>query len=105
MLDIKLDFPNWIIFLFLGVVLIFFALNGLGIYYLVTKKFEKVTLWVSVFLVFAFTIWTSPSGFLLKHLINVLTDLNGLLMFAMIYLAVFAVINFFHRLIYKIVSS
>ena len=103
MLDIRLDIPLWAILLFTAIFAAWFALSGVGIYYLISKKFDKVALITSAVIFFALIIPKSLDPYDWRVFIKLnSTNLVGLFGLVLTYLAIFSAVNFIYRLFCKI---
>jgi hypothetical protein len=102
MLDFNIEFPLWVYLLLLAIILGFLAVSGVGIYYLVSKKFHKVTLIISALIILALIIPKSFNPYHWAEFLEMYSNLAVLFALSLIYLAFFAVINFIHRLFIKI---
>ena len=98
-MSLPIEFPLWIILLFLAACAAFLALSGIGIYYLVSKKFDELALIISASLLLALIIPKSFNPYHWAEVIKNLFDLIPLILLTLSFLAIFCVVNFIYRLI------
>lgn len=101
MLDFRIEFPFWVYLLLLGMVFVYFALSGLGIYYLISKKFSKFSVILPALILLVLLVPKSFNPYHWVELIKIYSDLFVIICISLTYFALFAIINFLYRLIYK----
>ncbi len=104
MLDFRIEFPLWVYILLLAAIVVYLALSGTGIYYLISKKFDKITLILPAFILLVLMIPKSLNPYHWAELIKIYSDFFFLVLILLTYFALFAIINFLHRLICKLIS-
>jgi hypothetical protein len=104
MLDFRIEFPFWVYLLVLAAIFVYLALSGIGIYYLVSKKFEKITLILPALIILGLIIPKSLNPYHWVEVIKIYSEFISLILVSLNYFVLFAVINFLHRLISKPIS-
>lgn len=97
-----LNIPEWLIFLFLAMLIAFLSLSILGIYFLISKRYDKITLVISASILFALIIPKSLNAYHWTEFVNIYFNLPTLIVLTLAYLANFTIINFIHKLFCKI---
>jgi hypothetical protein len=101
MLDFRLEFAWWVTAIFLVIISACLSLSGLGVYYLFSKKFDKITLILAALIILFFIIPKSFNPYHWAESIRIYSDVFFLGVILLTYFALFAIINFTHRLFVK----
>jgi hypothetical protein len=96
------DFPLWFELLLLAGCAGFLALSGIGIYYLISKKFDKIALIISALILFILVVPKSLNPYSWMEIIKIYSNFISLTGLALSFFAIFSVINFIYRLIIKV---
>lgn len=102
MLSPPFEVPLWIGLIFLAACAVFLFLSGIGIYYLISKKFDKISLIISALILFIFVIPKSFNPYYWAEIIKLYSDLFSLTGLVLTFFAIFSVVNFIYRLIIKV---
>ena len=94
MLDFGKIFPLWFSLLFLAIILVYLALSGTGIYYLISKKYDKIPLILPALILLGLMIPKSLDPHHWAELIRIYSDFFFLVLILLTYFALFAIINF-----------
>ena len=104
MLDIPIQIPWWLVLIFLAICAVFLYLSGVGIYYLVSKQFNKLALIVSalIFLTMTFPKSFNPlNPYHWSEFIKIYSELIMSIKLVLTFFAIFGVVNFVYRLLAK----
>ncbi len=104
MLDFSSLFPLWFCLLFLAIMFVYLALSVAGIYYLISKKHDKITLILPALILLALMIPKSLNPYHWAEMIRIYSDFFFLVFVLLTYFALFAIINFLYRLFCKQIS-
>jgi hypothetical protein len=97
----EIHFPWWFVVLMLILYSIPLFLSGLGIYYLVSNRFEKIALIISTLIFLALITPKSLNPHHWSEFIKINSDLIGLIVLTLSYFTIFSVVNFIYRSVVK----
>lgn len=102
MLSAPFEVPLWIGLIFLALITVFLTSSSIGVYYVFSKKFEKITLLISALIHFLLIMPKSLNPYHWSGLVTMYLNLESLIVLTLTYLAIFSVVNFIYRMFYKI---